>query len=80
VRQEGIVAGLDLSDIQKGYKTKEIDHAIALRALQAMKDNGRAVLIIGGLNKLPPAGKPARTPTTARPKESFSKPSTTAIM
>jgi hypothetical protein len=40
-------------------------------------DNGRAVLIIGGLNKLPPAPKPGRTPTTPRPKESFSKPSTT---
>jgi hypothetical protein len=52
VRQEGSSQVYDLSDIQKGYKTKEIDHAIALRALQTMKDDGRAVLIIGGLNKL----------------------------
>lgn len=30
------------------YKTHEIDHAIALKALENMKDNGRAVLILGG--------------------------------
>jgi hypothetical protein len=34
-----------------GYETGEIDHAISLTALRAMKDDGRAVLIIGGLNK-----------------------------
>lgn len=52
VRAEGESKVFDLSDIQKGYKTKEIDHAIALRSLAAMKSGGRAVLIIGGLNKL----------------------------
>lgn len=31
-----------------GLDTKEIDHAISLNALTAMKDDGRAVLIIGG--------------------------------
>jgi hypothetical protein len=31
-----------------GYTTKQIDHAISLNALQAMKDDGRAVLLIGG--------------------------------
>jgi hypothetical protein len=41
----------DMSDIQPGYKTNEIDHAIALRALASMKDDGKAVLIIGGISK-----------------------------
>ena len=31
------------------YNTKEIDHAIAFRALRTIKDNGRAVLIVGGV-------------------------------
>lgn len=30
------------------YSTNEIDHVIALRALEGMDDNGRAVLIVGG--------------------------------
>ncbi|WP_319759575.1 LPD38 domain-containing protein [Maridesulfovibrio sp.] len=34
--------------INNQYRTKELDHAIALNALQAMKDDGKAVLIIGG--------------------------------
>ncbi len=34
------------------YTTKEIDHAIALNALRSMKDDGSAVLIVGGINKL----------------------------
>jgi hypothetical protein len=38
-------------DMGGGYETGEIDHAISLTALRAMKDDGRAVLIIGGLNK-----------------------------
>lgn len=33
------------------YSTNEIDHAIAMKALGAMKDGGAAVLIVGGLNK-----------------------------
>lgn len=36
----------------KPIQTHEIDHAIALHALNSMKDDGRAVLIIGGPNKL----------------------------
>jgi hypothetical protein len=32
--------------------THEIDHAISMKALSAMKDDGRAVLILGGKNKL----------------------------
>jgi hypothetical protein len=32
------------------YRTREIDHAIAFRALEALKDDGRAVLIVGSVN------------------------------
>lgn len=35
-----------------GFTTKEIDHAIALKALEKMKDDGSAVLIVGGINKM----------------------------
>lgn len=51
VSENGQSKLFDLSDIQPGYQTHEIDHAIALRALQAMKDDGRAVLIVGGISK-----------------------------
>lgn len=51
VRQEGVSKVFDMSDIQPGYRTHEIDHAIALRALEGMKDDGRAVLLLGGLPK-----------------------------
>ena len=37
--------------VDNQYSTNEIDHAIAMKALEAMKDNGRAVLIVGGINK-----------------------------
>ena len=40
----------DMGFIQKGYKTREIDHAISLKALQGMETDGRAVLIIGSVN------------------------------
>lgn len=52
VNENGASKVFDMSDIQPGYQTHEIDHAIALRALAAMKDDGRAVLIIGGVNKM----------------------------
>lgn len=32
------------------YDTRELDHAIAFKALEAMKDDGKAVLIVGGSN------------------------------
>lgn len=32
------------------YSTNEIDHAISMNALKAMKDDGTAVLILGGVN------------------------------
>lgn len=51
VRQEGQSKVFDMSDIQPGYETHEIDHAISLRALDAMKPDGKAVLILGGIAK-----------------------------
>ena len=51
VQENGQSKLFDLSDIQPGYQTHEIDHVIALRTLQAMKDDGRAVLILGGISK-----------------------------
>jgi hypothetical protein len=42
----------DLGRHAEGLRTNEIDHVISLRALDAMRDNGRAVLILGGINKL----------------------------
>jgi hypothetical protein len=50
VKENGESRRFDLSDIQPGYSTNEIDHVIALRALAAMRDDGRAVLIIGAPN------------------------------
>ena len=32
-----------------GFNTREIDHAIVMKSLQSMKDDGKAVLIIGGV-------------------------------
>lgn len=36
--------------INDRYTTSEIDHAIAFKALEAMTDDGSAVLILGGIN------------------------------
>lgn len=52
VQNNGASTVFDLTDVQNGYHTKEIDHAIAIRSLGGMKDNGRAVLIVGGINKM----------------------------
>jgi hypothetical protein len=38
-------------DLGGNYVTREIDHAISMKALDKMADDGRAVLIIGGINK-----------------------------
>jgi hypothetical protein len=35
--------------VKEGYNTNEVDHAIVFKALEAMKDDGRAVLIVGGV-------------------------------
>jgi len=37
-------------EVSPSYGTREVDHAIAFKALEAMKDDGRAVLIVGGSN------------------------------
>jgi hypothetical protein len=37
-----------------GYRTDQIDHAIALNALRAMAPDGRAVLILGGVKGMDP--------------------------
>ncbi|MBU8540173.1 strawberry notch C-terminal domain-containing protein [Falsiroseomonas tokyonensis] len=49
--EDGRTRRFDMSFIQDGYETGEIDHAIALRALEGMADDGRAVLILGGVAK-----------------------------
>jgi hypothetical protein len=36
-------------EVKPNYGTREVDHAIAFKALATMKDNGRAVLIVGGV-------------------------------
>lgn len=52
----------DLSDMQSKYQTTEIDHAISLRALERLEEDGRAVLIIGG---------PAKTLTDAGRSDAY---------
>ena len=37
--------------VDEQYETGEIDHAIAMRALETMKEGGSAVLLVGGINK-----------------------------
>jgi predicted RNA methylase len=49
--RDGKTVWFDMSFAREGYETSEIDHAIALRALEAMKAGGRAVLLLGGINK-----------------------------
>lgn len=36
-------------EIKPNYGTREVDHAIVFKTLEAMKDDGRAVLIVGGV-------------------------------
>jgi hypothetical protein len=47
--EEGATVSYQITD---QYKTNEIDHAISLHALDSLADDGKAVLIIGGPNKL----------------------------
>jgi hypothetical protein len=39
---------LDVESTIDGYPIKDLDHLMAIRALETMKDNGRAAIIIGG--------------------------------
>lgn len=36
-------------DVKPGFQTSEVDHAIVFKSLETMKDDGRAVLIVGGV-------------------------------
>lgn len=36
-------------EVKPDYGTREVDHAIVFKTLEAMKDDGRAVLIVGGV-------------------------------
>jgi C-terminal domain on Strawberry notch homologue/P-loop containing NTP hydrolase pore-1 len=49
VREEGVLKEWTVRGgaATPAYKTTQIDHAIALHSLKAMKDDGRAVLILG---------------------------------
>lgn len=38
-------------EVKPNYGTREIDHAIVFKTLEAMKDDGKAVLIVGGVNE-----------------------------
>ncbi len=44
-------------EVKPNYGTREVDHAIAFKALEAMKDDGRAVLIVGGSNATTDEGR-----------------------
>lgn len=48
------------------YETSEIDHAIAFEALKAMKDDGKAVLIVAGLRSDVEAARSAAYNTGAK--------------
>ena len=63
----------DLTDIQPGYWTNQIDHAIALRSLEPMRDGGRAVLILGGVNKLKASPQERRDGYSEKAKRQFFK-------
>ena len=43
--------GIRRFEIDERYTTSQIDHAIALKSLEAMRDDGSAVLILGGVAK-----------------------------
>jgi len=55
------------------YRTSQIDHAIAIRALEAMKDDGRAVLIVGGVHKMAKTEQGRADAYNAKDKREFYK-------
>jgi hypothetical protein len=73
VIQEGNSHVYDLSDIQPGYKTTQIDRAVALRSLAAMRNNGNAVLILGGLPKTATSEKARSDGYNGKAKREFYK-------
>lgn len=44
-------------EVSPSYGTSEVDHAIVFKTLEALKDDGRAVLIIGGSNATTEEGR-----------------------
>ncbi|MFL5605424.1 MAG: LPD38 domain-containing protein [Gemmatimonadaceae bacterium] len=50
MQEDGSKKLFSLGHIVPGFTTRDIDHAIALNALEAMKDEGRAVLLLAGPN------------------------------
>lgn len=68
--EDGLNKVFNLDFIQEGYKTKEIDHAIALKSLQEMDPDGRAVLIIGSVN---PQSKEREDAYNGKAKREFFK-------
>jgi tRNA G10 N-methylase Trm11 len=46
VKENGEVKSWQINNV---YKTSDIDHAIVFKSLEAMKDNGRAVFIVGSV-------------------------------
>lgn len=58
-------------DLGGGYETREIDHAIAMKALEAMKDGGRATLLVGGINKQITDPKKRRDAYNGKAKREF---------
>lgn len=54
-----------------GYITREIDHAISLLALDSMKDNGRAALIVGSVAKTAQSEKARADAYNAKAKREF---------
>lgn len=68
--EDGLNKVFNLDFIQEGYKTKEIDHAIALKSLQEMDADGRAVLIIGSVN---PQSKEREDAYNGKAKREFFK-------
>ncbi len=70
---KGVSKVFDMGSIQPNYRTHEIDHAIALKALEGMRDDGRGVLILGGLNKLLTSREARSNGYQAKAKREFYK-------
>lgn len=73
MKEDGASHVFNLSDIQKGYRTTQIDHVIALRALSVMRDDGRAALIVGGLKKTKTTREARSDGYNAKDKREFYK-------
>ncbi len=68
---DGNTRVFDLSNYLRGYDTRDIDHVISLRALEGMKDDGRAVLILGGVAKTAASAEARSKAYQGRSKREF---------